>query len=191
MRTNLAVLCGALLLVAACESTPEESAEGSGQGATTAPPPPAVESSAEAGQGEVAAVQPAMSLQDQLVQEVGDRVFFDFDKSTIRSDGEATLPPASRLLAATREREHHRRGALRRTRHPRVQSGARRASGQRDQELLGFARNRRESHSSHLLRQGASDRARPQRIGLGAESSRYNRPRKLIAARRPCGDAIS
>ena len=43
------------------------------------------------GTAEVAAVDPVMSFQEKLVQQAGDRVFFDFDKAVVRSDGEETL----------------------------------------------------------------------------------------------------
>lgn len=104
MRTRLLVVCGAMLLLAACESTPEDSANTGGGGDTA---PAMTDTTVEAppadnGRGvEQAAVEPTMSLQDMLVQRVGDRVFFDFDRSVVRSDGEETLRRQARFL-----REH-------------------------------------------------------------------------------------
>ena len=95
MWSKLLTLGGILLIVAACETAPEETADGSGGGAG-AGSSEAVSSDNGAGGGagagtEMVAVEPAMSLQEILVQEVGDRVFFDYDQSTVRPDGEETL----------------------------------------------------------------------------------------------------
>ena len=89
MRTKLLALCGALLLVVGCETTPEESADtsGSGAGAGTG----ASVNQNDGGGTEMAAVEPTKTLQDILVEEVGDRVFFDYDRSVVRADGEETL----------------------------------------------------------------------------------------------------
>ncbi len=99
MRGKFASLFAALLLVAACETTPEESASTAGAGAATQPtggtevttaavtPPPV----------ETAAVAPAMpagpapGTQEDLVVNVGDRVFFDYDKSVIAAQAQTTL----------------------------------------------------------------------------------------------------
>ncbi len=85
MRTKLLALFGALILVAGCETTPEESADTSGSGAGAAPTVAVPE------EVEIAAVEPTKSLQEILVEEVGDRIFFDYDKSAVRGDGEETL----------------------------------------------------------------------------------------------------
>ena len=86
MRTKLIALAGVLLLVAACETTPEEGAGAAGEGGAAAPAPSGVTTTPGDG-----AAPSIMTLQDRLVQEVGDRVFFDFDSSVVRSDGEETL----------------------------------------------------------------------------------------------------
>lgn len=77
MRMKLLGLMAALLLVAGCETPAEEGAttEPSGAEAAAAPPPPPPPSSA-----------PSMDPQEYLVVNVGDRVFFDFDKSDLRPD---------------------------------------------------------------------------------------------------------
>ena len=62
------------LLVAACETTPESTADMSGeQMAQPAPPPPET------------------PLQEDLLLNVGDRIFFDFDKSDLKPDAQDTL----------------------------------------------------------------------------------------------------
>jgi peptidoglycan-associated lipoprotein len=69
-------LIAGLLLLAACSSNPSTNANtgGNGSGST-----PAVNSSVTPG-----------SAQD-FIQNVGDRVFFDYDKSSIKSEGQQTL----------------------------------------------------------------------------------------------------
>ncbi len=100
MRTKFVVLCGMLLLISACESTPEESANTAGAGTQLSTPPPPAQAGEISGPASVesAAVQPQRTLQDMLIQEVGDRVFFDFDRSSIRADGEATLRRQAEFL---------------------------------------------------------------------------------------------
>ncbi|QXM25445.1 peptidoglycan-associated lipoprotein Pal [Elioraea tepida] len=69
MTKKLVSAAAALALLAACESTPDQSAAG-GAGQATGPRP---------------------GSQEDLVVNVGDRVFFDFDRYDIRPDGRATL----------------------------------------------------------------------------------------------------
>lgn len=73
MNLRSLALLAAVLLVAACAESPEN------KGATTG----------TTGGTTAAAVTPG-SEQD-LVQNVGDRVFFDFDKSDIKPEGQKTL----------------------------------------------------------------------------------------------------
>ena len=106
MRTKLVSLFAALLLTAACETTPDESASTSGAGASastsTGSSSGSVSSSAVASEAtateesmttaamvEVAA--PVPGSQEDLVINVGDRVFFGFDKSVITASAEKTL----------------------------------------------------------------------------------------------------
>ncbi len=99
MPTKLISLFAALLLVAACETTPDESASTSGAGATTS-----TESGTSSGGVSSSAVTPESSVADEsmmdtptpgsqedLVINVGDRVFFGFDKSVIIAASEKTL----------------------------------------------------------------------------------------------------
>ena len=101
MPTKLISLFAALLLVAACETTPDESASTSGAGATTSTTSgtssggvssAAVtpETTAMASDDSMAAA-PTPGSQEDLVINVGDRVFFGFDKSVIIAASEKTL----------------------------------------------------------------------------------------------------
>ena len=68
MKTKLLGVFAAAALLAACESTPDQSAAGAGQ-----------------------ATGPRPGSQEDLVVNVGDRVFFDFDRYDVRADGRPTL----------------------------------------------------------------------------------------------------
>ena len=76
MRLKILTLVAATALLAACSHKNEEAA--STAATTQAAPPP---------QTTMATVSPA----DELKNTVGDRIFFDFDKSDIKSEGTATL----------------------------------------------------------------------------------------------------
>lgn len=89
MRFNILALIASVALVAACETAPEESAASSGAGASkpatsqsggaTTPPPAPMKAG------------PAPGSQEDLVANVGDRVFFDFDKYNLAPEARATL----------------------------------------------------------------------------------------------------
>jgi peptidoglycan-associated lipoprotein len=83
------IVMAAVFLLAACATAPEESAESSGQGggATTAQPVAA----APQPKAEPSAPKVAPGSQEDLVLNVGDRVFFDFDKFDITAEAQATL----------------------------------------------------------------------------------------------------
>ena len=82
MRFKVLSMFAALLLLAACE-TASTSDEG---GATT------TTTTGSSGSTEVAPATPAeLSLQEQLINEVGDRVFFDFDKYNLKPEGRGTV----------------------------------------------------------------------------------------------------
>ena len=71
---RVAAIAATALLMAACSSTPESgSVQSSSQPAATAPS------------------GPVPGTQQDLVVNVGDRVFFDTDQSTLRADARATL----------------------------------------------------------------------------------------------------
>lgn len=75
MRVKVLGLMAALLLVAGCETPPETAEAEVAKGEEVAPPPPPPPPAP-------VAVDP----QEYLVVNVGDRIFFDFDKSDLRPD---------------------------------------------------------------------------------------------------------
>ncbi len=85
MRFKILSLFAALLLVSACATEPEETAKSSGQGASAATVAKAAPSTTAPSVGQVPG-----SKEDFIVN-IGDRVFFDFDKSDLRPDAIATL----------------------------------------------------------------------------------------------------
>ncbi len=85
MSLRLTSMIAAVLLLAACESTPPDSGTaGAGGGGS--------------GSGLTQSTAPRPGSQEDLVVNVGDRVFFDTDRSTIRPDGRATLDKQSAWL---------------------------------------------------------------------------------------------
>ena len=107
MQSKFLTLFGILVIVAGCETATEETVQSSGEGATSSvagsevvgadTSSSIIESGSTSG-AEVAAVDPALSFQERLVQQAGDRVFFDFDKAVVRSDGEETLRMQAEFL---------------------------------------------------------------------------------------------
>jgi len=82
---SLSVLAAVVLMLAACKQSPETSANtaGGAGAATTA-------STAPSG--------PAKGTREDFIQNVGDRVFFDFDKSDIKPEGQQTLQRQAQWL---------------------------------------------------------------------------------------------
>ena len=84
MRFKLLTYFAAALLLAACETAPEDTGAAT-SGATTAPvatPDPASPSTITG---------PAPGSQEHLVVNVGDRVFFDYDRSDLTAESRATV----------------------------------------------------------------------------------------------------
>ena len=81
MRDNVLALVAAGFLLAACASDPEESAATTSTGVSES-----VESQTEV---ETPSLDPRS--QEWLVVNVGDRVFFDFDKSDLTPEAQATI----------------------------------------------------------------------------------------------------
>ena len=79
MRLKYLSVFAAALLLAACETTPEEETQTTGGGSVEAPAP-APEPTG-----------PVPGSQDDLLLKVGDRIFFDFDQSGLMSDAQDTL----------------------------------------------------------------------------------------------------
>lgn len=86
MRFKILSLLAALLLVAACETAPEESADSGSSGTQTTSSTTSTQAPAAPATNQIT----PGSVKDFLVN-VGDRIFFDFDRSDIRGDQVATL----------------------------------------------------------------------------------------------------
>lgn len=86
MRFKILSLLAALLLVAACETAPEESADSGSSGTQTTSSTSSTQAPAAPATNQIA----PGSVKDFLVN-VGDRIFYDFDASDIRGDQVATL----------------------------------------------------------------------------------------------------
>ncbi|BAE52014.1 peptidoglycan-associated lipoprotein Pal [Paramagnetospirillum magneticum] len=84
MKLRFLTIVAAAALLAACESAPSDTGNTGGTGQTT----PAVSSGIVKGSKE------------DFVANVGDRVFFDFDKSSLRADAKATLDKQAAWLKA-------------------------------------------------------------------------------------------
>lgn len=85
MRLKFLALLAAAVLVAGCSSAPEENKGGSGSGGAAA----SSSSSAPAAAAQPAGPRPGS--QEELVATVGDRVFFDYDKSVVKPEGRTVL----------------------------------------------------------------------------------------------------
>lgn len=86
MSLRLTSMIAAVLLLAACESTPDTTGTaGAGGGANS-------------GLSSSQSTAPQPGSQQDLVVNVGDRVFFDTDRSTVRNDGRAVLDKQSAWL---------------------------------------------------------------------------------------------
>jgi peptidoglycan-associated lipoprotein len=84
----------AVVLVSACETAPDESAAASGAGTSPAATSSAGSTTAATPSTTAAtpsATAPSAGSQEDLVANVGDRVFFDFDKYNLKPDARAIL----------------------------------------------------------------------------------------------------
>ena len=100
MRFKIVSLIAAMAFVSACATEPEEDAAASSAGAQetqAAAPAPAAAAPAAA-----AAEQIAPGSQRDFIVNVGDRVYFDFDRSDIRADQVATLEAQAAWLQSFR-----------------------------------------------------------------------------------------
>ena len=130
MRFSLVTTFAAALLLAACSTPSEEASTTSGSGTsgtgTTAQAAPSTPSAPIPG--------PAAGSQEELTVEVGDRVFFDFDKYNIRPDQRGTVEAlaawldTNRAVTLTIEGHCDERG----TREYNLALGERRANSVRD-----------------------------------------------------------
>jgi peptidoglycan-associated lipoprotein len=82
MRFKILSALAAVALLAACETASTETGKGSGSGASAQKP-------ATSAMAAPSGIKPGS--QQDLVVNVGDRVFFDFDKFSVRPDQQSTL----------------------------------------------------------------------------------------------------
>ena len=97
MRSKFVSLFAVLFVVAACETTPEETGDAAGAGAAAAPTPGAeITTAAVTPEPTMVEPTPAVAGTDpggsqDFVVNVGDRVFFDYDKAVINAPAQQTL----------------------------------------------------------------------------------------------------
>lgn len=78
MRFKVLAMFAAVLLLAACETASDQSANTAGTGGTQS-------------QGQTTTSGPRPGTEEDLVANVGDRVFFDFDKSDLKPEARRTI----------------------------------------------------------------------------------------------------
>ncbi|MCR9212136.1 MAG: peptidoglycan-associated lipoprotein Pal [Proteobacteria bacterium] len=102
MRLNLGLktlsIFTALLLVAACETAPTETGDSSGGGATTQTSGTSGSTTTVVTETVTSGVQPGS--QEDLVLNVGDRVFFGFDQYNLSDEAQSTLQRQAAWLNA-------------------------------------------------------------------------------------------
>ena len=87
MRFSLVTTFAAALLLAACSTPSEETVDTSGSGSSST----GTTSQSSSGDTGSTIMRPAPGSQEDLTVEVGDRVFFDFDKYNVRPDQRGTV----------------------------------------------------------------------------------------------------
>ena len=161
MQFKFLTFIAAAFLLAACSTSSEESGGAAGGGsAATTPTTPSVSS----------IPGPTPGTQEHLVANVGDRVFFDFDKSDLQPDARATVEKLAVWLnnypAVTLVVEGH--ADERGTREYNLALGERRANAVRDYLVaLGVSGNRLSTISY--------GKERPAVLGSNEESWAQNR----------------
>ena len=114
---------------------------------------------------------------------VGDRVFFESDQSTLTPQARATLDNQAQWLQPLFAILLHRRRSRRRARHPRIQYRARRPPRPDRARISCLPRRKPAAHAHDLLRQGTSGRGLRRHLLLVAESPLGHRAeRELVAA---------
>ncbi len=165
MRSQFFTLVAAAFFLAACGTSAEDSGAGTGAGSSTMTAPATTTAPA------VSSIPgPAPGSQEHLVVNVGDRVFFDFDKSELKPPARSTIEalaawmknfPATRI---TIEGHCDERG----TREYNLALGERRANAVYDYLLaLGVQANR--------LRTISYGKERPAVLGSNEEAWAQNR----------------
>lgn len=166
MRFNILGMIAAVALVAACSTKPEEQAASSGSGAA---PAPVASSSSTA----TAPSGPKMGSQEDLVVNVGDRVFFDFDKYNLGAEARNVLEKQAiwlkkyRIITVAIEGHADERG----TREYNLALGERRANSVKDYLVaLGVASDR--------IRTISYGKERP--VALGSNEAAWAQNRRSV-----------
>ncbi len=140
MRFKVLAILAAAALIAGCETAPEETAATSGAGGSGQPAVSSTQGSAQAER-----VGPVPGSKEDFVVNVGDRVFFDFDKYDITPEAQGVLKKQAAWLSVypnvivTVEGHCDERG----TREYNLALGERRANAVKDYlSALGIARTR-------------------------------------------------
>ncbi|MBT4933990.1 MAG: peptidoglycan-associated lipoprotein Pal [Rhodospirillaceae bacterium] len=167
MRFNILGMIAAVALVAACETAPKEEAASGGSGGTTA------SSSSSSAAAPAAPMGPKMGSQEDLVVNVGDRVFFDFDKYSLGSESRRVLEKQAvwlkkyRLVTVAIEGHADERG----TREYNLALGERRANSAKDYLVaLGVAADR--------IRTISYGKERP--VALGSNEAAWAQNRRSV-----------
>ena len=161
---SLVVVFAALFLVAACESTPTETSDASGKGKMSAD-----KGMKKSGSG--FAIKPGSS--QDLIVNVGDRVFFGYDKSSLSADSRATLEKQAAWLKKNPSVRVSLEGHCdeRGTREYNLALGERRANSAKDYLVaLGISPNRVKTISY--------GKERP--VALGHEESSWSQNRRSV-----------
>ncbi|MCG8510940.1 MAG: peptidoglycan-associated lipoprotein Pal [Rhodospirillales bacterium] len=145
MRFKFLALLAAAALIAGCETAPEESGAAGGTGGTGTPAVSATGSTATTPSTPPQRVEPVPGSNEDFVVNVGDRVFFDFDKFDLTADSQEVLQKQAAWLQTysgvtiTVEGHADERG----TREYNLALGERRANAVKDYlSALGIARTR-------------------------------------------------
>jgi peptidoglycan-associated lipoprotein len=165
MRFNILGMIAVVALVAACETAPEEQAASSGTGATA----PAISSSP----APMAPSGPKMGSQEDLVVNVGDRVFFDFNKYSLKAESRRILEKQAIWLKKYRVRTINVEGHAdeRGTRDYNLALGDRRANSVKDYLVaLGISSNR--------IRSISYGKERP--VALGSNEAAWAQNRRSV-----------
>ncbi|RMD64014.1 MAG: peptidoglycan-associated lipoprotein Pal [Alphaproteobacteria bacterium] len=91
MRFKFLTFIAAALLLAACETASQDSGSAAGAGTTTTSTTATAPSSTSGVTAATTIPGPTPGTQEHLVVNVGDRVFFDFDKSDLKPEARKTI----------------------------------------------------------------------------------------------------
>jgi len=170
MRFNILGMIAVVALVAACETAPKEEAASSGTGGSMASPSATTSAATMA---PMAPMGPKMGSQEDLVVNVGDRVFFDFDKYNLGSESRRVLEKQAiwlkkyRLITITVEGHADERG----TREYNLALGERRANSAKDYLIaLGVGADR--------IRTISYGKERP--VALGSNEAAWAQNRRSV-----------